>query len=391
MGFDFANFDKFIYFISLIVYVLSILIIVENYSIKENILSPLNLFVLGQILVIIFQFLGLFSNELFIQYTANYFRSYIENNLDYYLISLNALLYALFNIFVFLSLIILKYTPINSSNKSFDIVATQKEVVFFVFVGIGGILFSIIIFGPQKLFNPIGILEYRYFIEHGYIVLLLNIVKIFLICLLVFLLFKTKRNLFFTISLFIFFLFFGFISGTGGFIIFSIMFIFFLKYSNLTIINEIARFFNRLSINKKVFLVVAFSLLILGFYYFYSITIRGYEGGFLRILSQRFDYYIASYIALAEKQIGFNVFNMVYPIISYVPRALYPYKLYPVNAQLTYNIFGFCKDWSTNFGVVGECMYVFPIVWLVVCAIITALSLKTIRLLLNKNFYLYMI
>jgi hypothetical protein len=102
-------------------------------------------------------------------------------------------------------------------------------------------------------------------------------------------------------------------------------------------------------------------------------------GNILSVISQRLDYLIASYTALKELKPSLHLENLIYPLVSYVPRDLWTSKPFPVNAHLTYIIFGYHEKWSASFGIVGESLYVLPVIWLVISAGAASLSLKLLQ------------
>jgi hypothetical protein len=97
-------------------------------------------------------------------------------------------------------------------------------------------------------------------------------------------------------------------------------------------------------INKSFLAGVAIISIILTFYYYYSISIRGYVRNILSVISQRLDYLIASYTALKELKPSLHLENLIYPLVSYVPRDLWTSKPFPVNAQLTYIFLGIMRS-----------------------------------------------
>ncbi|MDI1471636.1 O-antigen polymerase [Thermodesulfovibrio sp. 1176] len=352
--------EKLLYLISWIILFCSILIIFIKYGIKENLFSPLNIFVFFQILPLIFHILPLFSKELYISFQASYLAGYLDYFDFYYHQSLNFIGYAFFNIMLFIFLVFFKYSNLKFSNNYFFRLNKLEILSLCIFLTLY-LLFILKDFDISE-FNK-NVLQLRYNLEHGYVVLLKKFADIFLVSFLVYLFsFKGKRNIFLTfifIYILVVWILYGIMTGTRGFLISSIFFILFIKYNFLTA-GHLIRRFSKGYIREYV-LVGVIILIIFTFYYYYSVIIRSYQGHFLSVLSQRFDYIAGSCITIAKLGPSIHLEYIIFPLISYIPRDLFPSKPYSVTATITYEIFGFDESWSVAFGVVGESLYVLPV------------------------------
>jgi hypothetical protein len=370
--------DNLVYTLSLIVLLFSVFIIFTRYGFKESLFSPINLFVFLQLLTLIFQVPAVFSKELYLSLQAGYFVDFLDDPNFYYYQSINFISYAFFNLSFFIFLILLKYSPLKFTD-SYYLRLSKVEfflhilfVTFWIFSALKNIGFS---FSPKEIF------ELRYNLEHSINALFHRLTMIFIVSNLATLILLPKKNAYlkflFALLLLVFILY-GIIIGARGFIIFSLLFFSFIKFNRLSF-DLILRRLHQAYINKGFLAGVAIISIILSFYYYYSISIRGYVGNILSVVSQRLDYLIASYTALKELKPSLHLENLIYPLVSYVPRDLWTSKPFPVNAQLTYIIFGYYEKWSVNFGIVGESLYVLPVIWLVISAGAASLSLKLLQ------------
>jgi hypothetical protein len=370
--------DNLLYIFSLIVSLFSVFIIFTRYGFKESLFSPINLFVFSQLLTLIFQVPVVFSKELYLSLQASYFVDFLNDPNFYYYQSINFISYAFFNVFFFIFLIFLKYSPLKFTSSYYlrlskvEIFLPILFVTFWTFSALKNIGFS---FSQEK------ILELRYNLEHGINALFHKLTMIFIVSNLTTLILLPKKSAYlkflFALLLLVFILY-GIIIGARGFIIFSLLFFSFIKFNRLSF-DLILRRLHQGYINKVFLAGAAIISIIFSFYYYYSISIRGYVGNFLSIVSQRLDYLIASYTALKELKPSLHLENLIYPLVSYIPRDLWTSKPFPISAQLTYIIFGYDERWSANFGVVGESLYVLPVVWLVISAGAASLSLKLLQ------------
>jgi len=377
------------YFISLSTLFISILLIFIKYGLRENLFSPLNLLVIVQLLTVFFQIPVFFSKEFYLSLQASYLRCFLYD-LDFLYLSLNALGYATFNLFLLTSLILIKYKPIKSI--SFSLVNLTKFELFLALT----LIFGYTMFNLANInfqFTPLKILELRYNLEHGFDVLLTKLVNLFLVGLLTSQILMRKNikkiksvyKIIFVL-LVVVFIVWGIAIGTRGFLIFSLLFFSFIATNELTG----QYFLKKLRygyINKRTGLLVIAICVVLVFYYIYSIRIRGYSGNILSVISQRFDYFIASYVALKKVGINFCLNNIFYPLISYIPRNIWNEKPFPVSSQITYLIWGYSYKgkWSVEFGIVGESAYVFPFIWLFVGAAFTGICLKWFSEIFHKK------
>jgi len=381
MGYYTNMVEEFVYFWSLIILLISVAFIFIKYGLKENIFSPLNLFIIVQILVVVFQVYFFISRDE--EFIANYFRNYLPD-LDFILLTLNALTYTLFNAFLFLFLILIKYKPsVRIKKYSFNISRFEYLLI------LGFFCFFIFKLKGFFHFSPSKILELRYGLEHGYNVLLTKFFSHFLIGLIALLLlnntnFKNFLKKFVFYSLIVVFVLWSILTGTRGFFIFNTLFLLFLRFYKSTVVYSFKRLWQGY-INTGFMYIGIVVPVILIFYYIYSITVRGYTGNILSVISQRFDYFFASYVALKKVGISFQIENVIYPFISYIPRDIWASKPFPVNTQLTYLIFGYNEKWSVNFGVAGESFYVLPIIWIFITSFLTALCLKWFSKVFQKN------
>jgi hypothetical protein len=370
--------DNLLYTLSIIVLLFSVFIIFTRYGFKESLFSPINLFVFLQLLTVIFQVPAVFSKELYLSLQAGYFVDFLNDPNFYYYQSINFISYAFFNMSFFIFLILLKYSPLRFTDSYYfrlskvEFLLHILFVTFWIFSALKNIGFS---FSPKEIF------ELRYNLEHGINALFHRIIMILIVSKLATLILLPKKNAYlkflFALLLLVFILY-GIIIGARGFIIFSLLFFSFIKFNRLSF-DLILRRLHQAHINKGFLAGVAIISIILSFYYYYSISIRGYVGNILSIISQRLDYLIASYTALKELKPSLHLENLIYPLVSYVPRDLWTSKPFPVNAQLTYIIFGYHEKWSVNFGIVGESLYVLPVIWLVISAGAASLSLKLLQ------------
>lgn len=377
--------------ISFCILLFSILIIFVRFGIYESLLSPLNLLLGIQFITVLFNSAIFFDKDLYISLQAEYFRAYIYN-IDMVFLSLNALYYSVFNLSIFITLISLKYKTIDSN---FRVFISYREYYIIMFVILFFFIYQIKYFLTN--FNILNISEYRYEIEHGIHAIIHKIFRIFLVGLLAwsFINYKNlKINLKFTsILLTIIFVIYALLSGSRGVMIFNILFLIFSTHSKLSTLYIIRRIYTGFVSNSliKTFLILLFSLFI---FLLYSWEVRHYKGNVVSTITQRLDYFVASYVALRELGINFNIENIIYPIISYIPRELYENKPYPVASQITYRIFGFHSAWSVEFGVVGESFYVMPILWIIFAGVFVGIVLKLTAAIANSkyvHFYKFLI
>ncbi len=370
--------ENLLFLISLALLFFSVFIIFMKYGFKESLFSPINLFVFSQFLTLVFQVPAVFSKELYLSLQAGYFVEFLDDPNFYYYQSINFISYTFFNVSFFIFLIFLKYTPLKFTDNYYF--RLSKVEIFLFTILVTFLIFSILK-NTDFLFSPENILKLRYNLEHGINALFHKFTMIFIISFLAILIQLPKKNIylkvFFALLLLVFVLY-GIITGTRGFIIFSLLFLLFIKFNRLSF-DLILRKFRQGYINKWFLASALATLIIIIYYYHYSILIRGYSGNILSVISQRLDYLIASYTALKELKPSLHLENLIYPLISCVPRNLWTSKPFPVSAQITYIIFGYTKEWSANFGVVGESLYVLPVVWLVISAGAVSLSLKLLQ------------
>ncbi|WP_299229543.1 hypothetical protein [Sulfurihydrogenibium sp.] len=277
----------------------------------------------------------------------------------------------------------LKYKPVKLLYNDFNV--SNFEYIFFLVV-IGFWTF----YNIKKInfsFSPLDILMLRYDLEHGFNAIIHKLVMTISLSIILVLYNLPRKNIYLKL-LFIFFLIsfliYGMISGARGIIVFGSMILLFSKYSKITYFLLLRRLYYGY-LNRNIFFLVLTLIGVISYYYIYSINIRGYEGNIFSVLSQRLDFFIASTVALKEIKSSLHLEYIIYPFISYFPRDIFQAKPYPVNAELTYTIFGYSEDWSVNFGVVGESQYVLPIIWLVVSALAASISLKLLRFYLKKR------
>lgn len=382
--------------ISFSILLFSILIIFVRFGIYESLLSPLNLLLGIQFITVLANSVIFFDKDLYISLQAEYFRAYIYN-IDMVFLSLNALYYSVFNLSIFITLISLKYKIIDS-NFRVSISYREYYLIMFVilFVFIYTIKYFLVNFNLVN-FNILNILEFRQEIEHGIDVIIHKIFRIFLVGLLAWS-FINWKNLkmslkFMSILLTIILLIYALLSGSRSVIVFNILFLIFVTHSKLSTLYIIRRLYMGFVSKSliKTFFILLFSLLI---FLLYSWGVRHYKGGVVSTITQRLDYFVASYVALHELGINFNIENIIYPIISYIPRELYENKPYPVTSQVTYRIFGFHSAWSVEFGVVGESFYVMPILWTIFAGVFVGIVLKLTASIANRkyiDFYKFLI
>ncbi len=388
--------EEILCLISFCILLFSILIIFVRFGIYESLLSPLNLLLGIQFITVLSNSVIFFDKDLYISLQAEYFRDYIYSSIDMVFLSLNALYYSFFNFSIFITLVALKYKTINSN---FRVFISYREYYLIIFVTFFFFIYTITYFLTS--FNILNIsesiLEFRYEIEQGIDVIMHKIFKIFLVGLLAWS-FINWKNLkislkFTSILLTIIFMIYAILSGARGVLLFNILFLTFNthnKLSTLHIIRGIYTGFVSKSL-MKIFLILLFSWLI---FLLYSWEIRHLEGGVVSTITQRLDYFVASYVALHELGINFNIENIIYPIISYIPRELYENKPYPVTAQITYRIFGFNPRWGVEFGIVGESFYVMPILWTIFAGVFVGIVLKLTAAIANRkyvDFYKFLI
>lgn len=377
--------------ISFCILLFSILIIFVRFGIYESLLSPLNLLLGIQFITVLFNSAIIFDKDLYISLQAEYFRAYIYN-IDMVFLSLNALYYSVFNLSIFITLISLKYKIIDSN---FRVSISYREYYLIMFVILFVFIYTIKYFLVNL--NILNILEFRQEIEHGIDVIIHKIFKIFLVGLLAWS-FINWKNLkmslkFMSILLTIILMIYALLSGSRGVIVFNILFFIFVTHSKLSTLYIIRRLYMGFVSKSliKTFFILLFSLLI---FLLYSWGVRHYKGNVVSTITQRLDYFVASYVALHELGINFNIENIIYPIISYIPRELYENKPYPVTSQVTYRIFGFHSTWSVEFGVVGESFYVMPILWTIFAGVFVGIVLKLTASIANRkciDFYKFLI
>lgn len=377
--------------ISFSILLFSILIIFVRFGIYESLLSPLNLLLGIQFITVLANSVIFFDKDLYISLQAEYFRAYIYN-IDMVFLSLNALYYSVFNLSIFITLISLKYKIIDSN---FRVSISYREYYLIMFVILFVFIYTIKYFLVN--FNILNILEFRQEIEHGIDVIIHKIFRIFLVGLLAWS-FINWKNLkmslkFMSILLTIILMIYALLSGSRGVIVFNILFLIFVTHSKLSTLYIIRRLYMGFVSKSliKTFFILLFSLLI---FLLYSWGVRHYKGGVVSTITQRLDYFVASYVALHELGINFNIENIIYPIISYIPRELYENKPYPVTSQVTYRIFGFHPAWSVEFGVVGESFYVMPILWTIFAGVFVGIVLKLTASIANRkyiDFYKFLI
>jgi hypothetical protein len=374
---------KIFFIVSLLTLFISIFIIYVRFGLFENFFSPLNTFLNFQLITLIFQVPYLFSEELYSYLQANYFREFIDNSDFAHYSTINIFCYAIFNLSLYIFLVMLKYKPVKLLYNDFSV--SNFEYIFFLvtmgfwtFYNIKEINFP---------FSPSDIRVLRYNLEHGFNAIFHKLALIFSLTFLLVLYNLPRKNIYLkllSISFLIFFLIYGFISGTRGVIIFGSMILLFSKYSKITY-DLLLRQLYYGYINRNIFFLVSILIIVISYYYIYSTNIKGYEGNVFSVISQRLDFMIASAVALKEIKPSLHLEYLMYPFISYFPRDIFQAKPYPVNAELTYAIFGYIEGWSVNFGVVGESLYILPIIWLVVSALAVSISLKLLGFYFKKR------
>jgi len=375
--------EKSFFIESLLSLFITIFIIYVRFGMFENFFSPLNMLLNFQLIALIFQVPYLFSEELYSYLQANYFREFIDNSDFVYYSTINIFCYAFFNLSLYIFLVMFKYKPVKLlyngfSVSNFEYIFSLGMIGFWTFYNIKKINFS---------FSPLDILMLRYNLEHGFNAIFHKLALIISLTFLFVLYNLPRKNTYLkllSISFLIFFLIYGLISGARGVIIFGSMILLFSKYSKITYDLLLRRLYYGY-INRNIFFLVLIFIGVISYYYIYSIYIRGYEGNIFSVISQRFDFLIASAVALKEIKPSLHLEYLIYPFISYFPRDIFKAKPYPVNAELTYAIFGYSEDWSVNFGAVGESQYVLPIIWLVVSALTASISLKLISFYSKKR------
>jgi len=175
--------ERITYLVVLILYGLTVGYIFRRWGRKESLFSPLNLFIFVQMAVILYQILGIFSENFREESTANYFRYYIKDiRINFELLSLNAVFYIFFNLLVIICLIITKYQPLKKmeyshlgKNKSIKYSLIFIIISFFLFT------FSLKVYGQSPSFSPGFILGFRYFLSHDFGVLISKITNISLV------------------------------------------------------------------------------------------------------------------------------------------------------------------------------------------------------------------
>jgi hypothetical protein len=328
-----------------------------KFGIKENIFSPLNLYIIVNIVGILIFFFSLTGINFF-----NYLPAYFEDSsIDLYSSLITIFLYSLSSLIVYILLIILNYKPlyIKEHKKWYLNKDIKFALIFF------SLFYAIILLKSQVLYSISyeNLVKFRYEMSHGYVVFL-NIFGFSMFYLIFLALFRKLHlqgiwHILFVLVLPIFFLTI-FVNNARGPFVFGTFFALSL-YSQLSL-SDILKKFLKFRFNKKIFPLIISIAILLFFYQIYSNYYRAQEGKFYELVFQRIDNFMASYMVIDSNLGGFRFENLFYPIIYLIPRSIYYEKPYPPNGVLSEIILGAKligeNAWSVNFGLAGEMYYV---------------------------------
>lgn len=367
--------DSTFFLVNFFLFLLFLFSIFIKYGVYENPFSPLNLYLLANILIFIIFVLSFIGFRFQIP-------NYIPESID--TIDLN-ITFAFYNISLTLSYLflnIVKYRPIEPS-KLIGIRSIAGKYDIYV---IGSILF--LLFLIKKYLSSFyhlnfeSLSKFRYEMSHGYIVIVLMFIFPIFYYILLFIKEKPVRY----IMPFLIFLIFIFLNNARGAFIFPILFLLsFMKFSYYSFLKNI----NRLKISKKILYIFLTIFFIITLYSLYSINFRELSGNPVQLILQRMDNFLASYLVVKNNLIEFNLQYILYPIIYLIPREIYPNKMFPPNGELSQIIFGAHligdNAWSVNFGSIGEALFVSSGFLIILQSFIVALSIKMFSTLLEKE------